>query len=188
MPMERYIYMVLLIVLSITTTSAQRMVPGQKGVEITVGGLSMEEPTRNYYIHAAMTVNTRGGNYRIWALEYMHQYYTHQGTDIPHETYASEGGYNFFLLGDRGRNVTLNAALTGVVGYEAINRGEGTLEDGSLLLDEDGFVFGAGGRLTLETYLTDGLVLVLAGRCKALFGTTLEQFRPSAGFGLRFNF
>jgi hypothetical protein len=82
----------------------------------------------------------------------------------------------------------LNFGITSVVGYESINRGETMLYDGAKILDEDNFVYGAGGRLTFETYLSDRFVLVLQGRTKVLWGTDLEQFRPSAGIGLRFNF
>jgi len=91
-------------------------------------------------------------------------------------------------LGDTRKNITLNAGITGVVGYESINRGEAMLYDGAKIMSEDNFVYGAGGRLTFETYLSDRFVLVLQGRTKVLWGTDLRQFRPSAGVGLRFNF
>ncbi|MES2267062.1 MAG: conjugal transfer protein TraO [Bacteroidota bacterium] len=71
---------------------------------------------------------------------------------------------------------------------ESINRGNVMLYDGAKIVSEDNFVYGAGGRLTLETYLSDRFVLVLQGRTKVLWGTDLRQFRPSAGVGLRFNF
>lgn len=62
------------------------------------------------------------------------------------------------------------------------------LYDGARILSEDNFVYGAGGRLSLETYLSDQVVFLIQGRTKVLWGTDLEQFRPSAGVGLRFNF
>ncbi|HEX8013838.1 MAG TPA: conjugal transfer protein TraO, partial [Flavobacterium sp.] len=84
--------------------------------------------------------------------------------------------------------ITLNAGITGVVGYENINRGETMLYDGAKIMSEDNFIYGAGGRLTFETYLSDRFVLVLQGRTKVLWSTDLRQFRLSAGVGLRFNF
>lgn len=92
------------------------------------------------------------------------------------------------LLGDTRKNITLNAGITGVLGYESINRGEALLYDGAKILTEDNFIYGAGGRLSFETYLSDRFVLILQGRTKVLWGTDLEQFRPSAGLGLRINF
>lgn len=178
----------MLVLMGITTTQAQRMLPKQKGLEISAGVLSNDKIGNNYYISAAMTVNGRNGNYQLWALEYTHQYHDYKDLHIPQETYFAEGGCSFFLLGDARKNITLNFAITGVVGYETINRGETMLYDGAKILSEDNFIYGAGGRLTFETYLSDRFVLVLQGRTKMLWDTDLQQFRPSAGVGLRFNF
>ncbi|MCP2025790.1 hypothetical protein L1276_000930 [Flavobacterium sp. HSC-32F16] len=186
--MKKYIPVVMLILISMTSVQAQRMLPGQKGVEINAGTLPDNPPDRNYYLGISMTVNAKNGNYQIWALEYSHQNYTYKDLRVPHETYTAEGGYSFFLLGDARRNITLNTALTGLIGYESINRGEQMLYDGAKLISEDNFIYGAGGRLSMETYLSDHIVLLLQGRLKALWGTDLKQFRPAAGLGLRYNF
>ena len=186
--MKKYIYTVMLVLAGITTSQAQRMLPEQRGLEVNAGTLSDDNPGRNYYLNIGMTINGKNGNYQLWALEYTHQYYQYKDLRIPQETYTAEGGYSFFLLGDARKNVTLNAAITGVIGYETINRGEEILYDGAKILSGDNFIYGAGGRLSLETYLSDRFVLLLQGRTKVLWGTDLEQFRPSAGMGLRFNF
>lgn len=185
--MKKYIYTVMLVLIGIMVAQAQRMLPKQKGLEISTG-LSEDKIGNDYYISAAMTVNGKNGNYQLWALEYTHQNNNYKDLSIPQETYTAEGGYNFFLLGDARKNITLNFGITGVVGYESINRGETMLYDGAKILSEDNFIYGAGGRLTFETYLSDRFVLVLQGRTKVFWGTDLEQFRPSAGVGLRFNF
>jgi len=62
------------------------------------------------------------------------------------------------------------------------------LYDGAKIVSEDNFIYGAGGRITFETYLSDRFVFILQGRTKVLWGTDLKQFRPSVGVGLRFNF
>ncbi|BAP31921.1 conjugative transposon protein TraO [Chryseobacterium sp. StRB126] len=186
--MKKYIYTVMLVLMGITSSQAQRMLPKQKGLEINVGVLSDDKIGNDYYISVAMTVNGKNGNYQLWALEYTHQYHDYKDLRIPQEIYSAEGGYSFFLLGDARRNVMLNLGITGVLGYETINRGEAMLYDGAKILSEDNFIYGAGGRLTFETYLSNRFVLVLQGRTKVLLGTDLQQFRPSAGVGLRFNF
>lgn len=186
--MKKYIYTVMLVLLGITVTQAQRMLPKQKGLEISTGVLSDDKIGNDYYISLGMTVNGKNGNYQLWALQYTHQYHNYKDLYIPQETYTAEAGYSFFLLGDVRKNITLNAAITGVVGYENINRGEAMLYDGAKILSEDNFIYGAGGRLSFETYLSDRFLLVLQGRTKVLWGTDLQQFRPSAGLGLRFNF
>ncbi len=186
--MKKYIYTVMLVLMGITMAQAQRMLPKQKGLEISTGVLSNDKIGNDYYISVAMTVNGKNGNYQLWALEYTHQYHDYKDLRIPLETYSAEGGYSFYLLGDARKNITLNLGITGVVGYESINRGEAMLYDGAKILSEDNFIYGAGGRLTFETYLSGRFVLVLQGRTKMLWGTDLQQFRPSAGVGLRFNF
>ena len=186
--MKKYIYAVILVLTSIIMTNAQRMIPGQKGFEINTGTLSGDSPWQNYYLNLGMTVNGKNGSYQLWALEYSHQYSKYKGLHLPLETYIAEGGYSFFLLGDARRNIVLNAALTGVLGYESINRGEDLLQDGAKIISEDSLLYGAGGRLSYETYLSDHLVLLLQSRIKVLFGTGLQQLRPSAGLGLRYNF
>ncbi len=186
--MKKYIYTVMFTLLGITMAQAQRMLPKQKGLEGSAGVSSNDKTRNDYYLQIGMTVNGKNGNYQLWALEYAHQYYDYKDLRIPHETYMAEGGYSFFLLGDTRKNFTFNLGITGVVGYENINRGEQMLYDGARILSEDNFVYGAGGRLSLETYLSDQVVFLIQGRTKVLWGTDLEQFRPSAGVGLRFNF
>jgi hypothetical protein len=186
--MKKYIYTIMFAFMGITIAQAQRMLPKQKGLEVNAGTLSDNDPSRNYYFNIGMTVNGKNGNYQLWALEYTHKYYGYKDLRIPNETYTAAGGYSFFLLGDARKNITLNTAITGVLGYESINRGEALLYDGAKILPDDNFIYGAGGRLSFETYLSDRFVLILQGRTKVLWGTDLEQFRPSIGVGLRLNF
>jgi len=186
--MKKYSYTVMIILIGITMASAQRLLPKQKGIEILAGILSDKKPQSNYYLSVGMTTNGKNGHYKLWALEYIRQYSTYKDLHIPRENYTAEGGYSFFLLGDAGRNVTLNAGLTAVAGYESINRGENLLQDGAIVVPHAGFIYGTGARLSLETYLSDHFVLLVQGRIKVLWGTDLEQLRPSAGVGLRFNF
>ena len=186
--MKKYIYTMILVLIGITAGQAQRMLPKQKGLELNTGILSDAKIGYDFYFNVAMTVNGKNGNYRLWALEYTHQYHNYKNMRIPQETYTAEGGYSFFLLGDTRKNITLNAALSGVFGYESINRGEALLFDGAKIVSEDNFIYGAGGRLSFEIYLSDRFVLLLQGRAKVLWGTYLEQFRPSTGAGLRINF
>lgn len=185
--MSKYIIAVMLAVLSITATKAQRLTPKQKGLEINADMLS-KEISDNYYLNLTLTVNGQHGGYWIWSAEYTHQLADYRTVQIPLEDYTGEIGYSLQLLSDTRKTVTLNAGLTAVAGYESINRGEAILYDGSKLLDGDNFIYGACGRLSFETYLSDRFVLLLQGRTKVLWGTDLKQFRPSAGAGLRFNF
>jgi hypothetical protein len=186
--MKKYLLAVLFVVTSSTMVQAQRMLPKQKGLEINTGILSSDNPDRNYYLNIGLTVNVRNGNYQLWTAEYTHQYSTYKELRIPLETYSIEGGYSFYLFGNIRKNIALHAALSGIIGYETINRGNDILYDGAKILNEEHFIYGAGGKLSLETYLSNHFVLLLQARAKVFWETSLKQLRPSAGVGLRYNF
>lgn len=186
--MKKFIYSMMLFFMIVAVTHAQRMLPNQKGLEINTGILSNNKIGNDYYINLGMTINRNNGNYQLWMFEYTRQFQKYENIRIPMQTYNLEGGYSFFLLGDRAKNVTLNFGLTGIVGYETINQGENILYDGAKILTEDQIIYGAGGRFTFEIYLTDQFVFVLQAKTKIAWGTSLERIRPSTGIGLRFNF
>lgn len=186
--MKKISYILLLGLLYSSFIHAQRLIPKQKGLEVDFGTFSKRDPFKNYYISMIKTVNAHQGRYQLWALEYGHEYAGYKHLRIPVETYTAFGGYSFPLLSDNNRSIALNAALTGILGYESVNRGNEMLYDGSKVLNESGFIYGIGGRLSLETYLCDRVILLVVGRSIVFWSTSLDQFRPSLGVGLRFNF
>ncbi|CAN1534248.1 Conjugative transposon, TraO [Flavobacteriaceae bacterium] len=186
--MKKYLFAVMFVLTSITIVQGQRMLPKQKGLEINTGTLSADSSAQNHYLNIGLIINGRNGNYRLWSLEYTKQYSEYKELRIPQETYSIEMGYSFCLLGDRNKTISLNTAITGGIGYETINRGNNLLYDGAKILNEENFIYGAGGRLSLETYLSDHFVLLVQARAKVFWRSSLEQLRPSAGVGLRYNF
>ena len=186
--MKQIIYTILMVLLTIATTRAQRMLPKQKGLELSTGSLSNEKIGTDYYIGVSMTINGKKGNYQIWGLEYSKILHSYKSIKVPQQTITAEGGKSFFLLGDAQKNITLNFGLTGIVGYESLNRGQQILYDGAKILSEDNFIYGVGGRLSLETHLSDLVILLLQCKTKVLWNTDMEQFRPSLGIGIRYNF
>jgi len=164
------------------------MLPKQKGLETSTGIIADGKIGTDYYINVAMTINGKKGNYQLWAVEYSRKENDYKHIQIPAETFTAEVGYSFLLISDAGKNTSLNFGITGIAGYESINRGKALLFDGAKLLTEDNFIYGVGGRITIETYLSDRIILLLQARTKILWGTDLQQIRPSAGIGLRFNF
>ncbi|MFH6965226.1 conjugal transfer protein TraO [Flavobacterium plurextorum] len=186
--MKKYLFTVMFVLTGITILQAQRMLPKQKGLEINTGTLFSDSPVRNSYLNIGLIINGRNGNYQLWSLEYTHQYSEYKELRIPEETYSIETGYSFCLLGDRNKTISLNTAIIGLIGYETINRGNDVLYDGAKILNKESFIYGAGGKLSLETYLSDHFVFLVHARAKVLWGTSLEQLRSSAGLGLRYNF
>lgn len=185
--MRKYIIFLILAMMS-ETLIAQRMVYKQKSVEVNTGMLNASDIGKNFYLNLTLNSFAKHGNYWIWAVEYQKKTTEYKNWEIPMEDFLGEIGYSVKLLSDSRKFITLNGGVTGVAGYESVNKGDSLLMDGGVLKNRNGFVFGTGGRLSLETYLSDRIVFMLQGRVRVLWGTDLERFRPSTGIGLRFNF
>lgn len=176
----------LLLTASFAASFAQRQLPGQKGVEVGIGIVSDEKPLHDFlYARLGMTINKRKGNYQFLAVEYRHKNYVFETTDIPVESYTAEAGYSIHLLGDWRKTFSVNLGVSGVAGYEVINKGEKQLLSGALILNEDRFLYGGGVYLSLETYLGDKLVLSLQGQTKYLMGSSVVHWRPGTGLAIR---
>lgn len=185
--MKKYITLFLLVI-SITYSRAQRMIYRQKAVEVNVGVMNDKNPSQNYYLGLGLSSFVRHGNYWMYSVEYQQKTALYKNWKIPRENFFGEAGYSFRLLSDRKKFITLYAGLSAVGGYEVINKGDSILMDGGILQNRNQFVYGTGGKLSIETYLSDRFVFLLTGRIRLLWGTDLEQLRPSSGIGLRFNF
>jgi len=185
--MKKYMIVWLLVMISINSYS-QRMVNKQKAVELNVGILNTKAVNENFYLNLTLNSFVRHGNYWIWGIEYQQQTKSVRQWKVPIERYIGEVGYSKQLLSDRRKFITLNLGFTATAGYETVNKGDSLLLDGAKLLSRDQFVYGTGGRLSLETYLSDRIVFLIQGRVRVLWGTDLDRFRPSAGIGIRVNF
>ncbi|MBT2559822.1 conjugal transfer protein TraO [Pedobacter sp. ISL-68] len=187
--MTKYLFTIILCLATGTGIHAQRLLKGQKGFEATVGLISDKKPwNNNFFVQAGLTVNGKDGSYQLYAVEYSRKMHAFQSFEIPVETYIVEGGYSFPLLRDWGKNISLNMGFTAVAGYEVFNKSSAVLSNGAVIQNADSFIYGAGLRLSVETYLTDHFLILIQGKCKAIWGTSVEHFRPSTGVGLRYIF
>lgn len=166
--------------------SAQRLLPKQKGIEVNVGKIISRNP-ENLFVNLGLIVHSKKGNYMRYGLEYCREQITYKVENIAVETITAEAGYSFNLIANRKKSLLFNSTLSGVAGYESVNHGDHVLQDGSLLMNESSFLYGAGGRLSMEIYLSDRFVLIVSGKAKLLWNTSRNLFRPSASVGVRIN-
>ena len=169
-------------------THAQRLIPGQRGLQLSVGVPITENnlfDDGNFICEMAMTVNHKRANHWLFGLEYGKKNFVYRDTKLPAETFAFEGGYMLNLFSDGGKNLLLNTGITAVAGYETINRGEKLLPDGATLLERDRFLYGGAYHLALDVFATDNLVLFIKGKCNVLWGSDVERFRPQINTGIR---
>lgn len=179
-------YYLLALLLFTSWVQGQRMYPNQKGIELQIGSTATNPINSNYYAQLALIINKSRGSYQIWALEYTHQSQVYNRQKIPLQTYITEGGYGFILWSNSKKSILLNTAITALIGYEQINRGVHILADGAQIINQDRFIYGMGGRIRLETYLSDRFILLFQSQIKAIFETDWQHFRPATGLGFRF--
>lgn len=176
-----------MVVLPFTSLLAQRLLPNQKGLQVSLGMFSNDKPKDNYFVNLELTSNHKKGNYHFWSAEYQRRtaYYTE--IPIPIETYLLSGGYSFHLIGLPNKSINLNTGIEANGGYQQVNHSRILLPDGAQINNGSSFVYGAGGRLTLETYLTNLIIISIQAKVRYIWGTSLNQFRPAAGIGFRIN-
>jgi len=181
-----HLYIIGLFLMSITT-KAQRLIPKQKAIELNVGFLLNDSKSENYFINTTITNQSGKGNYSFFGFEYLNEKQNYKKVKIPIETFIAEAGYSFNLLSDRKKNLLFNFSLSATAGFESINKGNDLLFDGAKILSESNFVYGAGGRVSAEIYISDRIVLIPHIKAKALWNSSRELIRPSAGLGIRIN-
>ena len=186
--MKKSIILLVCLVAIATGTHAQRLIPGQRGLQLSVGVPITENKlfeNGNFVCQMAMTINHKRADHWLFGLEYTKKHFAYREIHIPSETVAFEGGYLLNLFSDAGKNVLLNTGITAVAGYETVNRGEKLLLDGATLLTKDKFVYGGACHLALDIFAADNLVFFVKGKCNVLWGSDVEMFHPQVGMGIR---
>ncbi len=186
--MKRLLIGMLLILTIGSKSMAQQMIPKQKGFEISYSLFSGSSEKQNYVLAAGLVSYKRNGNYLFGIGEYSRKYYEYREYDIPIDTFLFNGGYSLYIWGDSMRNVNFNLSVSGLIGYEKINRDQSELYDGSLLNSTGNFVYGTAGKLSLESYLTEHLVFIVNGQLCFLQNSQLGNLHPLIGAGIRYNF
>lgn len=186
--MKRIVLFLVMTVAIAAASHAQRLIPGQRGLQLSIGVPVTENglfDNGNIIAGMAMTINHKRANHWLFGLEYAKKQFAYRETQIPAETFVFEGGYLLNLFSDAGKNVLLNTGISAVAGYETVNRGEKLLSDGATLLTKDRFVYGGAYHLALDVFATDNLVFFVKGKCNVLWGSDVEMFRPQVSTGIR---
>ena len=73
-----------------------------------------------------------------------------------------------------------------LIGYETVNRGRRTLEDGATLRNRDAFLYGGAIAAEVSVYFSDRTIFLLSVQQRALAGSTLATFHTFLSLGVRF--
>ncbi|MGH1517039.1 conjugal transfer protein TraO [Chryseobacterium sp. JK1] len=162
------------------------MLPKQKSIGINTG-LLLKKSSESYFVNTDFVIYSKKGNYSIYSFEYSREIIFYKTIDLPVENYSLEVGYSFNLIADRTKSFLINSTFSATGGYENINKSETLLYDGALLMNESSLVYGGSAKLSIETYLSDRIVLTGFYKAKIVWNTSLDKIRPTVGLGIRIN-
>ena len=175
-----------------TAVQAQRLVPGQKGLEVSasvpiVKGKSLFKQD-DFGLAFSLSHYLKRGKYTFVSAGYEQQALSYRSYQVPLRDYLVQMGYAHPLLSDKGKNVFCYLGTSAVAGYEDINKGEKLLPDGAKLLDGSRWVYGAGLHTSVELFLTDRIIVGGKAQLRYLFNSDVHRLRPTLSLGLRYQF
>ncbi len=171
--------------------SAQRYLPGQTGIQLTMGGVddfgrNVKHLRGNFQLGLALSRYNRNRSRWVFGADYVKKHYAYKDIAVPKEQFTAEGGCFFPFLSDRGKNVFLSAGLFALAGYEAVNRNERTLYDGATLRNGGAFIYGFAPAFEMEAYLTDRWAFLFNVRERVFFGSSVGHFHTVVAVGLKY--
>ena len=189
----RLLVLTLLLAVTVGRTVAQRCLPGMKGVQFSADMVDgFYSPTGNdgtgYDVSLAFFNYVKGGNKWVYGVEYMMKDCPYRKGGVPLEQYTASAGYFHNLLSSSGKVFFLNAGLSGEIGYEEVNGGRRTLDDGASLSKCSAFIYGCAATLEAEVFITDNLATAARLRGGALWGGASGVFHCLYGISLKYVF
>lgn len=188
--MYRIIIISLLCLTVIGQAQAQRYFPKLIGIQLkagTVDGFNLKKGDKQACsFGVAVNTYTNNGHQWVFGAEYLEKKHSYKDILIPVQQYTLDIGYYHTLLSDPSKTVFLTGGISGMTGYEQVNKGKKLLFDGSTIENEDKFLGGGALTLEIETFVSDRVILTLTARERALFGSTTGNFHFQCSAGIRF--
>jgi len=173
---------VILLFVVVDGVSAQRYLPGMRGLQITVG----VAPKNGFHSGVAFSQYTKRADRWVFGAEYLEKRHPYKNINIPQSQFTAEGGYFFNFLSDPRKIVFVSIGASAMIGYETVNWNKELLFDGATVGNSDAFLYGGAITLECETYLTNRLVVVANVRERLLGGSSVGLLNTQLGIGLKF--
>jgi hypothetical protein len=126
-----------LIILSILTfcfaqpaIQAQRYLPGQRGLQITTGGVNALHRKTGTHWGVAFSTYTKHADRWVFGAEYLEKKHTYNKLTIPQSQFTIDGGYYRKFLSDNRKTFFVSIGASAMAGYETVNWNEKQLPDG----------------------------------------------------------
>ncbi len=107
--------------------------------------------------------------------------------EIPYNDFTIQVGYFTSLLTNKFERLRLNIGGGVLGGYEVVNNGDNTLDNGAIIISDSNFIYGAFGSLEIEYSLGKGDLSLMLKLNQYYHGNSdLGDFVGFAGAGLRY--
>lgn len=166
-------------------SNAQRYLPGQHGIQLTVGTVNGVNPQKAFYGGMAVSTYTQNDSRWVFGGEFLQKQLDYSQIQIPVTQFTGEAGYYYSFLSDPSKTFLLSIGASSLAGYETINWGNKLLFDGATLHNKDAFVYGGVLTLELETFITDRIILLVNARERILWGSSVGKFSSQLGTGIK---
>lgn len=193
--MKRVLFIMLCICLPFAAGEcfAQRYLPGQKGIQLTLGGVddfgsNVKHLRGNFQLGVALSRYNRNHSRWLFGADYVKKHYSYKDIAIPKAQFTGEVGYFVPFFSDRGRNVFFSAGLSALAGYETTNWNCKLLYDGAALKNDGCFIYGFAPAFEMEAFLSDRLVFLFNVRQRIFFGSSVGNFHTAVVVGVKYIF
>jgi hypothetical protein len=184
--MKKTILLIVMCGLQFECLNAQRYLPGQKGIQLTVGTVNGINPQKTFYGGVSLSTYTQNDSRWIFGAEFLLKQLNYKQIQIPVTQFTGEGGYYYGFLSDPSKTFHLSIGASGLVGYETNNWGSKTLFDGATLANKDAVVYGGAVNLELETFITDRIIFLINVRERVLWGSSVGKYSTQLGVGTKY--
>ena len=183
--MKKSILMFIVCVTSFGYANAQRYLPGQQGIQVTLGTVNGINLQRAFYGGVTISTYTQNDSRLVLGTEFLQKQLDYSQIKIPVAQFITEGGYYYSFLSDPSKTLLVAIGASGLAGYETSNWGNKMLFDGATLLNRDAFLYGGALTLELETFITDRIILLVNARERVLWDSSIGKFSTQLGTGLK---
>jgi hypothetical protein len=183
--MKKSVLMFIVCVTSFGYINAQRYLPGQEGIQVTLGTVNGINLKKAFYAGASVATYTQNDSRWVVGAEFLQKQLDYTQVQIPVAQFTAEGGYYYSFLSDPSKTLLLSIGGSALAGYETSNWGNKMLFDGATLLNQDAFLYGGALTLELETFITDRIILLVNARERILWGSSIGTFSTQLGTGLK---
>lgn len=105
---------------------------------------------------------------------------------IPYNDFTVNIGYSKNVYYNYQNTFNINLSAGGVFGYETLNKGDTNLPNGALIISKPGFIYGAYLGADFDISISDNASIILKTNEFYHANSSLGQFLPYAGIGVRF--